>query len=663
MSRLDKTGQHGRDYHRAICYASGMDNAKATCRQDGGEPRSASEAKAAPFASESPSGTGRAGGRHYADEIKNAARGMYLRRYSAGEISEALNVPRRTVYFWISQGEWDAMLAHEAPEEAAQRRLTILLERDNKTPGELKEVDALVGTLERLQKLRAAAQNAAQNMAREAGRTVGRECAEAEPAPGVASDQSRERKPPGRKGKQIKNDVSRLTRADFEARLHKRYFDYQQQWAAQKLIYRNRAYLKSRQIGATWYFAQEALEDATLTGDNQIFLSATRAQSEVFRAYITAIAAEEFDINLTGNPIVLHTAHGPATLYFLSNNSKSAQSYHGHVYIDEFFWITKFRELFKVATGMAAHKKWRRTIFSTPSALTHEAFGLWSGEDFQQRFAKRKPWPDDAALRAGTACPDSWFRQIVTLDDAMAGGCDLFDLAQLKLEYSPDDFEQLFRCRFIDDAQSVFSLALLERCMVDTGEWMDVDRNAARPVGNRTVWGGYDPARTGDNASASTLLPPDASGGLIRLLEKERWQNKSYLWQGERIREHSRRYNYGHYGVDTTGPGIGVYEMLRQFIPMTVPIVYSPQVKAQLVLKGLEVMEQGRFQFDAGDIDLAHAFMTIKRTTTNSGQVTYAAGRTDKTGHADEAWSVLHALAAEPLARQDTGGGCVIAMS
>lgn len=602
-----------------ICYASGMDDENST------SPR-----------------------RSYPDEIRQAARGMYLRRYSATEISEALNVPRRTVYFWISQGQWDELLAHEAPEQAAQRRLTILLERDNKTPGELKEVDALVSTLERLQKLRAAA------------RTVGREVADTEPAPAVGGEQGRERKP--RKGKQVKNDVSRLTKADFEARLHKRYFDYQQQWAAQKLIYRNRAYLKSRQIGATWYFAQEALEDAVLTGDNQIFLSATRAQSEVFRSYITAIAAEHFDINLTGNPIVLNTAHGPATLYFLSNNSKSAQSYHGHVYIDEFFWITKFRELFKVATGMAAHKKWRRTIFSTPSALTHEAFGLWSGEDFQQRFAKRKPWPDDAALRAGTACPDSWFRQIVTLDDAMAGGCDLFDLAQLKLEYSPDDFEQLFRCRFVDDAQSVFSLALLERCMVDTGEWTDIDRNAARPVGNRNVWGGYDPARTGDNASASTLLPPDVSGGVIRLLEKERWQNKSYLWQGERIREQSRRYNYGHYGVDTTGPGIGVYEMVKQFIPMTVPIVYSPQVKAQMVLKALEVMEQGRFQFDAGDIDLAHAFMTIRRTTTNSGQMTYAAGRTEKTGHADEAWSVMHALAAEPLARQDSGG-CVIAMS
>ena len=74
-------------------------------------------------------------------------------------------------------------------------------------------------------------------------------------------------------------------------------------------------------------------------------------------------------------------------------------------------------------SAMAAHKKWRRTIFSTPSALTHDAFGLWSGEEFQQRFAKRKAWPDDKALRGGTACPDSWFRQIVTLDDAMSNSC------------------------------------------------------------------------------------------------------------------------------------------------------------------------------------------------------------------------------------------------
>ena len=90
--------------------------------------------------------------------------------------------------------------------------------------------------------------------------------------------------------------------------------------------------------------------------------------------------------------------------------------------------VEQFRELYKVATGMAAHKKWRRTLFSTPSAITHDAYPLWTGEAFQKRFAKPKPWPDAAALRAGFLCPDTYWRNIITLADAEAGGCDLFDV-------------------------------------------------------------------------------------------------------------------------------------------------------------------------------------------------------------------------------------------
>lgn len=626
------------------------------CPQEDGKPRSASAAKAAPFASDSPSRTGRVGGRHYADEIKQAARGLYLKRHTVAEIAAALSVPKRTVYYWAEQGQWDDLLCHEGAEEAAHRRLALLVEREGKSTQDLKELDALVSTLERLQRLRERALTA---------RGMEGQLVENQPGENQPREQSRAaegRKGQGGRKKPPKNDVSKLTGEDFATAFHKYFFDFQHGWRASRLEHRNRALLKSRQIGATWYFAQEAFEDACLTGDNQIFLSATRKQSEVFRSYIVGLAAEKFDLELKGNPLILNTAHGPAELHFLSNNSKSAQSYHGHVYIDEFFWITKFKELFKVATAMAAHKKWRRTVFSTPSALTHEAYAFWSGEDFQQRFARRKPWPTAEELRAGVLCPDRWWRQVVTLADAEAGGCHLFDVEQLKLEYSPEAFRQLFGCEFIDDAQSVFSLALLERCMVDTAEWKDVDRAAMRPVGSRTTWGGYDPARSGDNASCATLLAPQKADDSIRLLEKLRWQGQSYLWQTERIRELANKYSYSHFGVDTTGPGIGVFENVRQFIPQATAVHYSPQIKAQLVLKALEVMEQGRFQFDASDIDLAHAFMTIKKTTTDSGQITYTASRNSQTGHADEAWSVMHALAAEPLARQYGMGGCELAL-
>ncbi|WP_444880553.1 terminase large subunit domain-containing protein, partial [Delftia acidovorans] len=105
--------------------------------------------------------------------------------------------------------------------------------------------------------------------------------------------------------------------------------------------------------------------DAVLTGDNQVFLSASRAQSEIFRSYIIGFAKSWFNIELTGNPIVLSNG---AELRFLSTNSSTAQGYHGHVYVDEYFWIRDFEKLSTVASAMGTHKKWRKTYFSTPSA-------------------------------------------------------------------------------------------------------------------------------------------------------------------------------------------------------------------------------------------------------------------------------------------------------
>jgi uncharacterized protein YjcR len=45
-------------------------------------------------------------------------------------------------------------------------------------------------------------------------------------------------------------------------------------------------------------------------------------------------------------------------------------------------------ELRKVASGMALHKKWRQTYFSTPSSLTHSAYPFWSGALFNNRAPK-----------------------------------------------------------------------------------------------------------------------------------------------------------------------------------------------------------------------------------------------------------------------------------
>ncbi|KFA22970.1 terminase large subunit domain-containing protein, partial [Xanthomonas vasicola] len=118
------------------------------------------------------------------------------------------------------------------------------------------------------------------------------------------------------------------------------------------------------------------------------------------------------------------------------------------------------------------------------------------------------------ALAGGRRCHDRAWRQIVNILDAQRRGCDLFDIDELREEYSPDAFANLLMCEFVDDGASIFPLAMLQPCMVDSWvEWgQDYKPFAARPYGDRAVWIGYDPAETGDTAGLVVLAPPQPGG-------------------------------------------------------------------------------------------------------------------------------------------------------
>ena len=63
-------------------------------------------------------------------------------------------------------------------------------------------------------------------------------------------------------------------------------------------------------------------------------------------------------------------------------------------------------------------------------------------------------------LSSGFTGEDKVWRQIVTILDAEAGGCNLFDLDQLRdYEYSLDQFDNLLMCNFIDETKSIFPQA------------------------------------------------------------------------------------------------------------------------------------------------------------------------------------------------------------
>ena len=560
---------------------------------------------------------------------RRRARALYWMGWGLAQIGRELGVPYNTVASWKRRGRWDKSTSLQRVESTLEARLTMLVMKDQKTGGDFKEIDLLGRQLERAARIRKY----------ESGGN------EADLNPAVANRNKGEKRQPA-KNALDEAQVGQLHQAFIDSQ-----FGYQSIWYEAGKAARIRNLLKSRQIGATWYFAREALDDALRTGRNQIFLSASKAQAHVFKQYIIEFVREVTGVELRGDPIVLPNA---ATMYFLGTNARTAQSYHGNLYFDEYFWVSKFQQLRKVASGMAIHAKWRQTYFSTPSAITHDAYPFWSGALFNKGRAKEKRVELDlshAALQRGVACADGQWRQIVTVEDAVAGGCTLVDLNQLRLEYGPDEYQNLLMCQFIDDTQSAFPLSAMARCFVDAWDvWEDFKPFARRPFGSRPVWVGYDPSHTGDSAGCIVLAPPMVPGGKFRVLEKHQWRGGDFEAQAAAIEKITQRFNVTHIAIDTTGLGQGVYQLVKKFFPAVRGINYSVDVKVSLVMKGQSVINAGRLEFDAGWTDLAQSFMSIRKALTASGrQFTFEASRSEETSHADMAWACLHALHNEPL--------------
>jgi uncharacterized protein YjcR len=571
-------------------------------------------------------------------DARRQARSLFWRGWGVTEIAEELALKRSTVQSWKDRDKWDDAPVIRQIEDSIAVRFHVLIAKQKKSGQDFKEIDLLGRQMVTLARIRRFQEPDGHNG--DLNEKIGNRNA-------------------GPKKKAKKNhfdeEACQRLREIFEEQL----FEYQLDWMNSSAL-RTRWILKSRQIGATWYFAREALLDAVETGRNQIWLSASKAQAHIARQYMVQFAALA-GVTLTGDPIVITSdligeGEPPAELHFLGTNAKTAQGYHGNFIFDEFFWTHNFEELNKVASGMAMHKKWRKTYMSAPSSIAHPAYGYWTGSRRNRNRKKEDQVNIDTshgALKNGALGPDRIWRQIVTIEDAEAGGCNLFDIEELRDEYAPDEFANLLMCQFVDDSLSAFKFNDLTRCLCDSWiEWPGFEPLGPRPVGNRPVWSGYDPQESedGDNAALTIALPPEEPGGEFRIIERHQLRGLDFQQQSEFIRAIFSKYNVTYFGVDASGVGAGVFQLVRSWFPRVTEIEYSLAVKAELIMKAQNIVRTGRLKFDAGWTDIVMAFMAIKKTLTpKSGQLTYKASRSKDGGHSDLAWSIMHILINEAL--------------
>ncbi|MGT3309391.1 terminase large subunit domain-containing protein, partial [Yersinia enterocolitica] len=438
---------------------------------------------------------------------------------------------------------------------------------------------------------------------------------------------------------------------------------HQRGWFEQR-HHRNRMILKSRQIGATWYFAQEALLDA-LRDDvkypyqrNQIFLSASRRQAYQFKGVIQKVA-QEVDVELKGGDKII-LSNG-AELHFLGTSAASAQSYTGNLKFDEFFWVSNFIQLRKVAAAMATLEGLTRTYFSTPSGETHEAYPFWTGDRWNEKRPKAQRKMFDVTwktLNSGLLCPDNIWRQIVTLKDVIDHGWKHTNPKEIQDENSEDEFRNLYMCEFVRDGESAFNLNALIGCGVDGyDEWPDWKPFAIRPMGNRPVWIGYDAngsSGNGDSGGVSVVVPPAVPGGKFRTVETLQVQGLEFEEQAKVIEDFTFKYNVQHIGIDVTGGnGEAVYQIVKKFFPAAVPYSFTLASKRALVLKMLQVIRAGRWEYDRSERALLNAFNAVRKIKTPGGFITYDTDRSRGISHGDLAWATMLAIINEPLGGED----------
>ncbi|HEC9332479.1 TPA: terminase family protein [Salmonella enterica subsp. enterica serovar Orientalis] len=563
------------------------------------------------------------------------AKQLYWQGYPPAEIARLMGISQNTIYSWKKRDEWDETPPVARVTQSIDARLVQLTGKPDKTGGDFKEIDLLTRQLKKL--------------------SDGQTCEAA------GGKKTRKRK--------LKNHFTDEQITALREKVMGSLAAHQRDWYDALAICeaadcRNRMILKSRQIGATWYFAQEALLRALRDTvehpyqRNQIFLSASRRQAYQFKGVIQKLA-EEVGVELKGgDKIVLSNG---AELHFLGTSAASAQSYTGHLYFDEFFWVANFIKLRKVAAAMATLTGLTRTYFSTPSSETHEAYQFWTGDRWNEKRAKSQRQSFDVTwktLNSGLLCPDKTWRQIVTIQDVIDKGWKLTRLDEIQDENSEDEFRNLYMCEFVRDGESAFSLNLLIGCGVDGyDDWPDWKPFAPRPVGNRPVWVGYDAngsTGNGDSGALCVVVPPAVPGGRFRTIETRQVQGLEFEEQARVIEDITLKYNVQHIGIDVTGGnGDAVYQIVKKFFPAAVPYNFTLASKRALVMKMLQVIRAGRWEYDRGERELVTAFNAIRKTKTQAGFITYDTDRSRGVSHGDLAWANMLAVINEPLGDDD----------
>lgn len=87
-----------------------------------------------------------------AEDLSTKAKSLYWQAFSITQISKEIGVSINTIYSWRRRYEWDKATPMQRVQDRTHVRYLRLVEKDDKTPKDFKEIDLLARQLDRFER-------------------------------------------------------------------------------------------------------------------------------------------------------------------------------------------------------------------------------------------------------------------------------------------------------------------------------------------------------------------------------------------------------------------------------------------------------------------------------------------------------------------------------
>lgn len=371
--------------------------------------------------------------------------------------------------------------------------------------------------------------------------------------------------------------------------------------------------LKSRQIGASHTYAAAAVLWALL-GETTTVISIGEREAIEFleKCALHAKALEMLGSRWAkverSSATVLKLASGGRIVALPATSG--GRSYAGNVILDEFAYHQDPSRVWDGAGGTVMHG-FKLRVLSTPNGVGNLFHELWSNPKAHDGYALHE----------------------VTLDDARAAGMHVDEAECWRMAHGdPRVYDQLFRCKFLDNEQQYIPSELIEAGVVDSAALLEGD-----------CYGGLDIGRKNDRTVLVVVRVDDAGCHWVQAVESRKRTSEDDLhalvafafqsWGCRRL------------CVDATGLGAFPVERMQKTWGRhrVEAIDFTLRSKEDLATTLYQRLADKNLKYARAEKDLRDDIAAIRRIITSAGNVRYDAPATER-GHADRAWALALSL-------------------